>query len=207
MVNIIARYPFMSDLTLFGDSPFFASTLAVAVAEIGDKTQLLSLILVARFNNRLAIIAGILLATVINHGLSAWAGQWLGQTLDQFLTGSTLNWILAISFLLMAAWVLIPDKEDDESANDRRWGALVATTVLFFLAEIGDKTQVATVLLAAEFQDILWVTVGTTVGMLLANVPVVIWGNALMKRLPLHIARYSTSVIFVGLALWALLSG
>ncbi|TNC91588.1 MAG: hypothetical protein CSH36_08855, partial [Thalassolituus sp.] len=152
----------MSDFSFLSDSPFIASTLAVTLAEIGDKTQLLSLLLIARFRNRTAIIAGILLATLINHGLSAWGGLWLGQTMDTFFSSDTASWILVASFLLMAGWVLIPDKEDDGTSEYGQWGAFIATTLLFFLAEIGDKTQVATVLLAAEFQDVLWVTAGTT---------------------------------------------
>nr|WP_307726815.1 TMEM165/GDT1 family protein [uncultured Thalassolituus sp.] len=193
---------FMSDFSFLSDSPFVASTLAVTLAEIGDKTQLLSLLLIARFRNRTAIIAGILLATLINHGLSAWGGLWLGQTMDTFFSSDTASWILVASFLLMAGWVLIPDKEDDGTSEYGQWGAFIATTLLFFLAEIGDKTQVATVLLAAEFQDVLWVTAGTTLGMMLANVPVILWGNALMQRLPLTLARYITCAIFLALAAW-----
>lgn len=192
----------MSDFSFLSDSPFIASTLAVTLAEIGDKTQLLSLLLIARFRNRTAIIAGILLATLINHGLSAWGGLWLGQTMDTFFSSDTASWILVASFLLMAGWVLIPDKEDDGTSEYGQWGAFIATTLLFFLAEIGDKTQVATVLLAAEFQDVLWVTAGTTLGMMLANVPVILWGNALMQRLPLTLARYITCAIFLALAAW-----
>ena len=192
----------MSDFSFLSDSPFIASTLAVTLAEIGDKTQLLSLLLIARFRNRTAIIAGILLATLINHGLSAWGGLWLGQTMDTFFSSDTASWILVASFLLMAGWVLIPDKEDDDTSEYGQWGAFIATTLLFFLAEIGDKTQVATVLLAAEFQDVLWVTAGTTLGMMLANVPVILWGNALMQRLPLTLARYITCAIFLALAAW-----
>ncbi|WP_300424282.1 TMEM165/GDT1 family protein [Thalassolituus sp.] len=192
----------MSDFSFLSDSPFVASTLAVTLAEIGDKTQLLSLLLIARFRNRTAIIAGILLATLINHGLSAWGGLWLGQTMDTFFSSDTASWILVASFLLMAGWVLIPDKEDDGTSEYGQWGAFIATTLLFFLAEIGDKTQVATVLLAAEFQDVLWVTAGTTLGMMLANVPVILWGNALMQRLPLTLARYITCAIFLALAAW-----
>ncbi|MGB0503130.1 MAG: TMEM165/GDT1 family protein [Thalassolituus sp.] len=187
-------------------SPLLASTLAVSIAEIGDKTQLLSLLLVTRFRNRWAIVAGILLATLINHGLSAWGGDWLGDRLQVWLASDSVNWLLAASFAVMAIWVLIPDKEGDDTASYSHWGAFGATTVLFFLAEIGDKTQIATVLLAAEFQDVLWVTVGTTLGMMIANVPVVVWGQALMQRMPLDIARYATSFIFFVLALWALMS-
>ncbi|MEC8444499.1 MAG: TMEM165/GDT1 family protein [Pseudomonadota bacterium] len=196
----------MQDILIFSDSPFVSSTLAVALAEIGDKTQLLSLLLVARFRNRGAIIAGILLATLLNHGVSAWLGEWLGQSLSQWWKNDTLDIILAASFLLMAVWILIPDKEDDGDSRFQQYGAFIATTVLFFLAEVGDKTQVATVLLAAEYQSLLWVTLGTTLGMLIANVPIVIWGQALMQRLPLALARKATAAVFVVLAVLALLS-
>lgn len=189
-----------------GVSPFWASTIAVSIAEIGDKTQLLSLLLVAKFRNRWAIVAGILLATVLNHGLSALGGDWLGDRLQVWLAGDWVSWLLALSFVVMALWVLVPDKEDDDTAEYSQWGAFMATTVLFFLAEIGDKTQIATVLLAAEFQDVLWVTLGTTLGMMIANVPVVIWGQSLMNRLPLNAARYITSVFFLLLALSVLLT-
>lgn len=196
----------MQDILTFSDSPFVSSTLAVALAEIGDKTQLLSLLLVARFRNRGAIIAGILLATLLNHGVSAWLGDWLGQSLSQWWQSDTLDIVLAASFLLMAIWILIPDKEDDGDSRFQQYGAFIATTVLFFLAEIGDKTQVATVLLAAEYQSLLWVTLGTTLGMLIANVPIVIWGQTLMQRLPLALARKATAAVFVVLAVLALLS-
>ena len=196
----------MQDILTFSDSPFVSSTLAVALAEIGDKTQLLSLLLVARFRNRGAIIAGILLATLLNHGVSAWLGDWLGQSLSQWWQSDTLDIVLAASFLLMAVWILIPDKEDDGDSRFQQYGAFIATTVLFFLAEIGDKTQVATVLLAAEYQSLLWVTLGTTLGMLIANVPIVIWGQTLMQRLPLALARKATAAVFVVLAVLALLS-
>jgi putative Ca2+/H+ antiporter (TMEM165/GDT1 family) len=195
----------MQDILTFSDSPFVSSTLAVALAEIGDKTQLLSLLLVARFRNRGAIIAGILLATLLNHGVSAWLGDWLGQSLSQWWKNDTLDIILAASFLLMAVWILIPDKEDDGDSRFQQYGAFIATTVLFFLAEVGDKTQVATVLLAAEYQSLLWVTLGTTLGMLIANVPIVIWGQALMQRLPLALARKATAAVFVVLAVLTLL--
>jgi len=196
----------MFDVSDLAASPFLASTLAVTVAEIGDKTQLLSLLLIARFRNKWAIIAGILVATLANHGLSSAGGIWLGQNMEGWLSGDTANYILAGSFVLMALWVLIPDKEDDDENTYSHWGAFFATTVLFFLAEIGDITQVATVLLAAEFQSFFWVTAGTTLGMLLANVPVIIWGQALMQRLPLNAARWITSLIFFALAAYTLLN-
>ena len=187
-------------------SAFLTSAFAVTVAEIGDKTQLLSLLLAARFHRKRAIVAGILLATLLNHAASAWLGVWLGQSLQEWLQGDQARWLLAGGFALMALWVLIPDKDDDGVDTHQAWGAFAATTVLFFLAEIGDKTQVATVLLAAEFSSVLWVTLGTTLGMLIANVPVVYYGQRLMQHLPLALARYTTSAVFAGLALWVILT-
>ncbi|MEN9464991.1 MAG: hypothetical protein RL217_1172, partial [Pseudomonadota bacterium] len=168
-------------------------------------TQLLSLLLATKFRNKTAIVLGILIATLLNHAASAWLGVWLGQSLQAYITGDVANYVLAGSFMLMALWVLVPDKEDDQQNTHAAWGAFLATTLLFFLAEIGDKTQVATVLLGAEFGSVLWVTLGTTLGMLLANVPVVYFGHKLMQRMPLHLARYSTAAIFTALALWVLI--
>ncbi|ABM17222.1 MULTISPECIES: TMEM165/GDT1 family protein [Marinobacter] len=181
---------------------FLASTLAVAIAEIGDKTQLLSLFLVARYAKRTPIILGILIATVLNHALSAWLGAWVAQWIPE----AWLPWILAVSFVAIALWLLIPDKDDSEDSKFLGMGAFMATTIMFFLAEIGDKTQIATVVLAARYTDTFWVIMGTTVGMLLANVPVIMAGRWLMERLPLAMARISASILFVALAVvtvWA----
>ena len=204
MTDTLINLPALSDT--FAHSAFLTSTVAVAIAEIGDKTQLLSLLLAARFRNKSAIVLGILLATLLNHAASAWLGAWLGNSLTEWLNGSSGRLLLAAGFAAMAIWVLVPDKEDDSTDTHQAWGAFLATLVLFFLAEIGDKTQVATVLLAAEFNSVLWVTLGTTCGMLLANVPVVIYGERLMRHMPLHLARYATSLLFAILALWTLLS-
>lgn len=175
---------------------FLASTAAVAIAEIGDKTQLLSLFLVVRYGKRLPIIMGILLATILNHALSAWLGAWIAGLIPE----SWLPWILAISFIAIAGWLLIPDKDDSDDSRFLGLGAFAATTVMFFLAEIGDKTQIATVVLAARFTETFWVVVGTTVGMLIANVPVIMAGRWLMERLPLTTARIGASMLFVILA-------
>lgn len=171
---------------------FLTSTVTVALAEIGDKTQLLSLLLAARFSNKLAIVAGILVATILNHAVSAWFGTWLSQ----FLIGTIGSIILSVSFIAMALWLLVPDKEDDDAVKYMQYGAFVVSTVLFFLAEIGDKTQVATVALAANYQSIILVTLGTTLGMLAANVPVVYAGDAIMKRIPLHYTRAIAAGVF-----------
>ena len=170
----------------------------VALAEIGDKTQLLALLLAARFRKPWPIIAGILLATLLNHALAAW----LGARAAAWLQPSTLRWIVAGSFLAVAAWTLKPDKLDasDEQLPPR--GAFIATTIAFFIAEIGDKTQVATIVLAARYSPLWQVVTGTTIGMLLANVPVVLLGARFADRLPLQAARWTAAAVFAALALW-----
>ena len=183
---------------------FLASTLAVAIAEIGDKTQLLSLFLVARYATRTPIILGILVATVLNHALSAWIGAWVAAQIP----AAWLPWILAVSFIAIALWLLVPDKDDSDDSKFLGMGAFMATTIMFFLAEIGDKTQIATVVLAARYTETFWVIIGTTVGMLIANVPVILAGRWLMERLPLATARVGASLLFVVLAvvtLWGAL--
>lgn len=169
------------------------STLAVAVAEIGDKTQLLSLFLVSRFQQRTPIVLGILVATLLNHALSAWFGAWLAELIPD----GWLNWLVGGSFIVLALWLLKPDKEEDETSGILRYSAFTATTVLFFLAEIGDKTQVATVVLAARFEETAMVIIGTTLGMLAANVPVILAGRWLMDRLPFDTARIGAFVLFM----------
>lgn len=175
---------------------FLASTLAVFIAEIGDKTQLLSLFLIARFSQRTPVILGILVATLLNHALSALLGAWIARWIPE----GWLPWILAVSFIAIALWLLVPDKEDGEDSRFLGMGAFMATTVMFFVAEIGDKTQVATVVLAARYTETVAVVLGTTVGMLLANVPVIMAGKWLMERLPLAMARIGASILFVILA-------
>lgn len=174
---------------------FLSSTLSVAVAEIGDKTQLLSFVLASRFRARWSILLGILLATLVNHGLSAWLGEWLAG----LLPAQWLQWGVALSFIAVGLWILVPDKDD---TGESRWftlGAFGATLVLFFLAEIGDKTQVATVILAAKYQAMTAVVVGTTLGMLLANVPVVWAGQLAGERLPLATIRMVAAGLFIAL--------
>lgn len=179
---------------------FLSSTLAVALAEIGDKTQLLSLFLVTRFRNRWAIVAGILVATLVNHGLSAWLGTLLGQ----WTPGDWARWIIGGSFIAVGLWMLIPDKDDSGPSRFESMGAFAATLILFFIAEIGDKTQIATVLLAAQYQSTLWVTLGTTLGMLIANVPVILAGNWLMQRLPVRTAHVVACLLFIGFGVWTI---
>ena len=179
---------------------FFVSTGVVTLAEIGDKTQLLALLLAVRFRRPWPIIWGILLATVINHALAGAVGQVVGQ----LLSDTWLYSLLALSFIAVAGWTLIPDKLDDDNMPPiSRYGAFMAALVAFFLAEMGDKTQIATVVLAAQFDAYLWVVIGTTLGMMLANVPVVFLGNAAAGKLPLGLIRVVTAMLFLALGLYA----
>jgi putative Ca2+/H+ antiporter (TMEM165/GDT1 family) len=178
------------------------STLTVALAEIGDKTQLLALLLAARFRKPWPIVAGILVATVLNHAVAAWAGALAAG----WLTPAVLRWVVAASFIAIALWTLRPDKLDDDTALPAR-SAFVATVVAFFIAEIGDKTQVATVLLAAKYAPLWQVVAGTTLGMLLANVPVVLLGSRFAQRLPLRAARMAAALVFLALGLWVAVRG
>jgi putative Ca2+/H+ antiporter (TMEM165/GDT1 family) len=185
-------------------SAFLTITGVVAVAEIGDKTQLLSLLLAARFHRPWPILAGILVATVANHLAAAALGVWL----EDLLAPQVLRWVLIASFVAMAIWTLIPDKLDDDTApKSGRWGAFLTTLAMFFIAEIGDKTQLATTALAARYDAILAVTAASTLGLMLANVPVVFLGKALMRRLPLTLARTLAAAAFLLLALALLLMG
>ena len=183
---------------------FLSSFTAVAVAEIGDKTQLLSLFLAARFRAKGAIIAGILVATLLNHAASAWLGVWLAQ----LIPAQWQSALLGGSFIAVALWLLIPDKDDSSETSVLRFGAFTASCILFFLAEIGDKTQIATVILSASFAEaMLLVVIGTTLGMLAANVPVVYAGDWLLKRIPLNIARYTACAVFMLLGLYIIVAG
>ncbi|MCA8966963.1 MAG: TMEM165/GDT1 family protein [Planctomycetes bacterium] len=180
---------------------FLVSTGVVAVAEIGDKTQLLALLLATRFRRPLPVIAGIALATVANHALAAW----LGVAVVQWLSPDVTRWILGASFLAMAAWTLKPDEmDDDEAPASRRHGAFLTTLVAFFLVEIGDKTQVATVALAAQFDAVVMVTAGTTLGMMIANVPAVLVGDRAAGHIPLGVVRGVAATVFALLGLLAL---
>lgn len=181
----------------------FVSTGTVALAEIGDKTQLLALLLAARFRRPWPIVAGILAATLLNHALAGW----LGTLVAHWLRPDVLHWVVAGSFLAVAVWTLKPDQLDAENERFPARGAFLATLVAFFIAEIGDKTQVATVLLATRYSPLWAVVVGTTVGMLLANVPVVALGSRFADRLPLKTARYVAAAVFAALALWVALRG
>ncbi len=172
------------------------SITTVALAEIGDKTQLLSLLLASRYRKPVPIIAAIFLATIVNHALAAW----LGVVVADYLSPEVLKWVVVVSFLAMAGWVLIPDKLDDEEEISNR-GPFVASFIAFFVAEIGDKTQIATSILGAQYAEALaWVVLGTTIGMLVANVPVVLIGKLSADKLPLGIIRKVTALLFLALA-------
>ena len=181
--------------------PLLVSTGIVAIAEIGDKTQLLAIILAARYRRPLPIAFGILIATLANHALAAWLGAlaagWLGP--------DALRWILGLGFIAMAGWCLIPDKPDAGPAAAAKAGAFMATLVAFFLVEIGDKTQIATVALAARFDSLLLVTVGTTLGMMLVNVPAVLCGDGIARLAPLTLIRILAAALFAILGAMTLL--
>jgi len=176
---------------------FLISLATVAIAEMGDRTQLLSLMLAARFRRPWPILAGVLCATVANHALAAFIGHRLGHA----LTPRVLAAAVGISMTAMALWSLKPDALDDGATGTTRRGAFVATLVTFFIAEIGDKTQIATVALAAAYSNLPAVVAGTTTGMLLANAPVIFCGNAFSSRLPLQAIRYLASALFLALGL------
>ena len=179
---------------------FLVSTLVVAIAEIGDKTQLLSLVLAARYRKPLPIVLGILFATLANHALAGMVGEWVGA---QF-SAQTLRWVLALSLFAIAAWTLKPDRLDAEVRQKGHYGVFALTLAAFFIAEIGDKTQIATVVLAAQYQSLAAVVLGTTLGMMIANVPVVVLGNAMAHRIPLRAVHIAAALMFAALGVLAL---
>ena len=181
---------------------FLISTGLVALAEMGDKTQLLSLVLAARFRKPWPIAWGILAATLVNHALAGAAGAWVTRMLGP----DTLRWILAGSFIAMAVWMLIPDKLDEDEVDRKgpRLGVFGTTLVAFFIAEMGDKTQIATVMLAAQYNAWALVVAGTTLGMMLANVPVVWFGERITRRVPIRAVHVVSALIFLALGVAAL---
>jgi putative Ca2+/H+ antiporter (TMEM165/GDT1 family) len=170
---------------------FLVAFSTIAIAEMGDRTQLLSLVLTAKFRKPWPIVAGIFFATLANHTAAGFIGVWFGR----YLTPSVLDAVVGVSMLAMAAWTLIPDKLDGETKAGGR-GAFVATLIAFFIAEIGDKTQIATIALAAGYSNLFAIVAGTTAGMLAANIPVVFLGNAFAARLPMKIIHYVASGLF-----------
>ena len=174
---------------------FFVSTGVVALGEMGDKTQLLAIVLAAAFRRPWPIVAGILVATLANHAAAGAVGGWVAHALGPDL----LRWVIGVSFVAMAGWMLIPDKlDDDGDARDPRRGVFWTTVIAFFLAEMGDKTQIATVMLAARFtHDYIWVVMGTTLGMMLANAPVVWLGEKIVRRVPIKLVHGVSAAIFL----------
>jgi putative Ca2+/H+ antiporter (TMEM165/GDT1 family) len=179
------------------------STGIVALAEIGDKTQLLALLLAAKYRRPVPIVLGILAATLLNHALAGAAGAWIAE-----LVGPTaMRWILGLSFIAMAAWTLVPDRVDeDEAARPPRYGVFLTTAVAFFLLEMGDKTQIATIALAARYDALVLVVIGTTAGMMIANVPAVLLGEVAAKKLPLKLVRGIAAALFLVLGVAVLLA-
>jgi Ca2+/H+ antiporter, TMEM165/GDT1 family len=174
---------------------FLVSSVVVGLAEVGDKTQILSLMLAARFRRPLPLILGILCATLANHAAADVAGTLLGARLN----GPWMRWILGSSFLTVAIWALFPDKYEGESREVGRLGAFLSSAIAFFLAEIGDKTQIATVSLAARFEVFYPVVIGTTLGMMAANVPAVLIGNRMADKLPIRVIRLTAAIVFAAL--------
>jgi len=182
---------------------FLVSTLVVGLAEIGDKTQILSLMLAARFLRPVPIIFGIFFATIANHSAAGLAGTFFGDV----LSGPWMRWILGLSFLSVAVWALFPDKYEGDDRAISRSGAFTATLCAFFIAEIGDKTQIARVGLAARFEQFYPVVIGTTLGMMLANIPAVLIGNRIAEKLPVRAIRVAAAVVFAALGCLTIAKG
>lgn len=180
---------------------FLISTGIVGLAEIGDKTQLLAFVLAAKFRRPVPIVLAIFIATIVNHAFAAAIGSWITGMLGPDL----LRWVLGVSFLVMAAWTLIPDKLDEDDAKLAKYGVFFTTLLAFFMAEMGDKTQVATVALAARYDSMLAVVLGTTCGMMLANVPAVYLGDRIAGRIPLRLVHGIAALVFALLGLATLL--
>jgi len=179
---------------------FLLSMGIVALAEIGDKTQLLSFVLAARYRRPLPIIAGIFIATIFNHALASAVGDWLNAAVGR----GALHWLVGLSFIAMAAWIMVPDKLDAVPLRAARLGVFGATVLAFFLAEMGDKTQIATVALAAHYGSFLAVVIGTTLGMMIANVPAVLLGDRLAGRVPVRLVHGFAAALFAALGAIAL---
>lgn len=179
---------------------FLISTGIVALAEIGDKTQLLAFILAAKFRKPVPIIVGILVATVANHAFAGAVGSWI----TLMVAPETVRWVLGFSFIAMAIWTLIPDKFDEDDAKLARYGVFGTTLIAFFLAEMGDKTQVATVALAAQYHSLISVVAGTTIGMMIANVPAVLMGDRIANKMPVRLIHAIAAGIFAVLGIMTL---
>ena len=176
------------------------STTIVALAEIGDKTQLLAILLATRFRRPMPVIAGIFVATIANHALAALLGAQVATLLD----GLWFRYAVALAFIAMALWTLVPDAIDDLDQKPARFGAFVTTMIAFFLVEMGDKTQIATIALGARYHEVASVALGTTIGMMIANVPAVLLGQQLINRVPLRLVRRIAAALFLAIGLWLL---
>jgi putative Ca2+/H+ antiporter (TMEM165/GDT1 family) len=182
---------------------FLVSTGVVALGEMGDKTQLLAIVLAAAFRKPLVIIAGIFVATIVNHAAAGALGGWVAAQLDPDI----LRWVIGASFIAMAGWMLVPDKIDEDAAKDKhRFGVFWTTVVAFFLAEMGDKTQIATVALAARYPEVVQVVIGTTLGMMLANAPAVFLGDKIAKKVSMRVVHGVAATIFAVLGVLTLLN-
>ena len=181
---------------------FLVSTGIVALGEMGDKTQLLALLLAAKFRRPVPIVLGILVATLVNHALAGAVGDWIARALGPDL----LRWVIGGSFIAMAVWMLIPDKIDEAEGGHQRFGVFGTTVVAFFLAEMGDKTQIATVALAARYTDLVAVVAGTTLGMMIANVPAVLLGDVVAKKVSMTLVHGIAALIFAVLGVLTLLN-
>lgn len=182
---------------------FVVSTGVVALGEMGDKTQLLAIVLAAMFRRPWPIVAGIFVATLANHAVAGALGGWVAQLLGPDL----LRWVIGLSFLAMAAWMLVPDRiDEDDAARRRRFGVFGTTVIAFFLAEMGDKTQIATVALAARYTDVVQVVLGTTLGMMLANVPAVFLGDRIAGKLSMTLVHGISALIFAVLGVLTILN-
>ena len=181
---------------------FLVSTGVVALGEMGDKTQLLALLLAARFRRPVPIVLGILVATLVNHALAGAVGDWIARALGP----DVLRWVIGGSFIAMAVWMLIPDKIDEAEGGHQRFGVFGTTVIAFFLAEMGDKTQIATVALAARYTDLVAVVAGTTLGMMIANVPAVLLGDVVAKKVSMTLVHGIAAAIFAVLGVLTLLN-
>ena len=182
---------------------FLVSTGVVALAEIGDKTQLLALVLAARYRKPIPIVLAIFVATLANHALAGALGGWLASAVSL----QVLRWALGLSFIAMALWMLIPDQHDESDAAPPRFGVFVTTLFAFFMLEMGDKTQIATVALAAKYASVVAVIAGTTIGMMIANVPAVLLGDVAAKRLPIRLVHVIAAGVFLVLGVVVLIEG
>ncbi|MGA8709276.1 MAG: TMEM165/GDT1 family protein [Steroidobacteraceae bacterium] len=180
---------------------FLVSVASVALGELGDKTQILALVLATQLRRPMAVILGVLAATLANHALAALAGQWAGTLLSPKL----LRWVLGVSFLVLAAWVFVPDKDDENPHAAGRYGAFLVTATTFFLAEMGDKTQIVTLALAAKFHDLLPVIAGTVTGMMLVDVPTVLLASRITRIVPLNWIRVAAALVYAVLGVLTLL--